>query len=304
MNGPAAHNSPDGQHRVVVGVDGSEGADRALEWGVRQAARTGAALEIHAAYGPGYVFITPSEVTRALTRVTDQAAARASALEPDVPIRCVTHERAPADELLAASDGADLLVVGSRGLGGFKGLLLGSVSRHCILHARCTVVVVPSDGRTAERGAAPEVPGRDPARIAHILVGVDGSASSARAFAWALDEAEAAKAAVRAVIVWSWPYGGAWGPMSPGDFDPAGDAEATLAQVIEPARTVHPSVDVSPAVVEGHPASILVDAAADADLLVVGHRGLGGLGGAVLGSVGDYCATHAPCPVAVVRDGD
>jgi nucleotide-binding universal stress UspA family protein len=134
---------PDGDRgRIVVGVDGSENGDRALDWAAAQAERTGAVLEMRTSYGPGYVFVTPSEVDQAMRHVLDAASARVAKVAPKVVMEGKSHEGSPATDLIEASEGADLLVVGSRGLGGFRGLLLGSVSHQCSLHARCPVVIV------------------------------------------------------------------------------------------------------------------------------------------------------------------
>ncbi len=141
MNPPGGSDSGE-TPRVVVGVDGSDNADRALEWATIQALRTGSLLEIHAAFGPAYVFLAPSEVEATTKQLVEHAARRARHLAPHVAIDCVTHEGSPAPALVEASAGAALLVVGSRGLGGFRGLLLGSVSQQCVLHAACPVVVV------------------------------------------------------------------------------------------------------------------------------------------------------------------
>src|ERR1035441_1788083 len=129
-------------HRIVLGVDGSENADRAVEWAAIQADRTGSLLEIHAAFGPDYVFLVPSEVQATTRHWAEKAAELARRVAPQVRINCVTHEGSPTPALIEASTGADLLVVGCRGLGGFRGLLLGSVSQHCTRHARCPVAVV------------------------------------------------------------------------------------------------------------------------------------------------------------------
>jgi nucleotide-binding universal stress UspA family protein len=129
-------------HRVVVGIDGSHASDRALEWAAAEAARSGAVLEGHASYGSGYVFISSKEVHMALKKVVDQAAAHVADVAPGVTFTGVTHEGPAAKDLIDASKGADLLVVGSRGLGGFSGLLLGSVSQQCALHAHCPIVIV------------------------------------------------------------------------------------------------------------------------------------------------------------------
>lgn len=128
--------------RIVVGVDGSECANKALDWAAAYADRTGSVLEIQTAYEPGYVHITGDEVQRVMGRIVDEARARVATLAPDVATTCETHEEVPAKALIDAGDGADLLVVGSRGLGGFKALLVGSVSQQCSLHARCPVTIV------------------------------------------------------------------------------------------------------------------------------------------------------------------
>lgn len=138
----ASESEPDVRHRIVVGVDGSENADKALEWAAIQADRTGAVLEIHTAYEPGYVHVTKEEVQRGMERVVAEARDHVENLAPGVTVTCHTHEESPANLLLSASDGADLLVVGSRGFGGFKGLLLGSVSQKCSLHAQCPVAII------------------------------------------------------------------------------------------------------------------------------------------------------------------
>jgi nucleotide-binding universal stress UspA family protein len=128
--------------RIVVGVDGSESASMALDWAAAEADRTGAVLEIQTAYEPGYVHVTKDEIQRRMDVLVEEAAARVAKLTPGVTTISGTHERTPAKALIEASDGADLLVVGSRGLGGFKGLLLGSVSQQCSHHARCPVTIV------------------------------------------------------------------------------------------------------------------------------------------------------------------
>lgn len=136
-----------GKKRVVVGVDGSALSDAALEWAAHHAASLGALLEVHCAWGPGYVFVTPEEIRRALKKVADKAAQHAVELEPTLKVSKEIHEAAsPAKVLIDASDGAEALVVGSRGLGAIKGVLLGSVSRECSHHARCPVIIM-RDGR-------------------------------------------------------------------------------------------------------------------------------------------------------------
>ncbi len=147
---PAARRVPRGrapaEHRIVVGVDGSEGSTRALEWAAAEATRAGAALEVHTAYGPGGVLATPATTERTMRRLVDQSVDHVHQVAPGVEAVGVTHEGSPVTALIEASLGADLLVVGSRGRGGFTGLLLGSVSQQCAVHAHCPVVIVrPKD---------------------------------------------------------------------------------------------------------------------------------------------------------------
>lgn len=142
--------------RIVVGVDGSPGGDKALRWAVAEAERRGAMLHIVVAawYTPVWTISTPIpavELTESATPILSRAVDEARALWPDVLIRQDIVVGPPAKALIDASDKASLLVVGSRGHGGFAGLLLGSVSQHCIVHASCPVVVVPA----GERAPAP-----------------------------------------------------------------------------------------------------------------------------------------------------
>jgi len=143
-----------------------------------------------------------------------------------------------------------------------------------------------------------------------IVVGVDGSEESLQALRWSIEEARLRHATVRVVNVWQYPTVTSW-------IDPylAGAAyevpqinaeelrtraEAQLAGVVEQVDTA--GVEVTQETIEGHPAEGLLYAAKDAELLVVGSRGLGGFKALLLGSVGQQCAHHAPCPIVIVRD--
>ena len=133
-----------------------------------------------------------------------------------------------------------------------------------------------------------------------IVVGVDGFESSKAALRWAIRQAKLTGAVVEAVTAWHVPAGSGW--VSPTDM-PAyqEDARSVLCEAITGMCTVDPQVQVCPRVVEGRAGQVLVDAAQGADLLVVGSRGHGGLAEAMLGSVGQYCVHHAPCPVVIMR---
>jgi nucleotide-binding universal stress UspA family protein len=145
---------PEGtDQRIVVGVDGSDQSLEALEWAAREARFRGMTLEILTTwtYPYGYLMVpvAPEPPTRdALIEeaksVLDRMLDKVSIDLSDVKVARHIAEGSAAGCLIDASKGAELLVVGKRGLGGFRGLLLGSVSQQCALHAHCPVVVVPS----------------------------------------------------------------------------------------------------------------------------------------------------------------
>jgi nucleotide-binding universal stress UspA family protein len=136
-----------------------------------------------------------------------------------------------------------------------------------------------------------------------IVVGVDGSYCSEEALRWALGQAQLTGQPVEAVISWSIPvtYGGMGGSGAVAALDWEGDATSTLKDTVAKAVDSPGADRVSQRVVAGHPAQVLLDAVADADLLVVGSRGLGGFKGMLLGSVSQEVVSRAPCPVVVIR---
>jgi nucleotide-binding universal stress UspA family protein len=134
-----------------------------------------------------------------------------------------------------------------------------------------------------------------------IVVGLDGSASSLDALSWAARQAELTASGLEVVTCWELPSSYGWAMPIPEDFDPEGDIRGTLETALAPLRADHPGMDVKGRVVRGHPAPILVEASKGAELLVVGSRGHGEFVGMVIGSVSEYCAEHAHCPVLVHR---
>lgn len=142
-------------------------------------------------------------------------------------------------------------------------------------------------------------------KVRRIVVGVDGSPSSVAALRWAITEAEVTGDAVEAIIAWQHPIGAAgygWAPVLVDDgIDMQAIAEKTLTEAIDQAARPGSTVTVERRVAEGYAASVLVDASAHADLLVVGSRGHGTFTEALIGSVSQNCAHHAKCPVVIVR---
>jgi nucleotide-binding universal stress UspA family protein len=145
-----------------------------------------------------------------------------------------------------------------------------------------------------------------------IVVGVDGSPVSLDALAWAVDEARLRAARLRVVNAWTVPLSielpepavlGRPLVAEPMLEDVAGALEASAVELLARVTEGIDGVELVTEAIEGAPAHVLVQAAADADLLVVGNRGRGGFKGLLLGSVSQQCAQHATCPVVIVRGG-
>lgn len=141
-----------GRDRIVVGVDGSESSKAALRWAIRQAGLTGGSVDAVSAwrypaiYGAAPVMNVDIDFEAAARQTLTNTLAEVSPLEPEVPVNLVVTRGQPADVLLRTAKGASLLVVGSRGLGGFTSALLGSVGMYCVLHADCPVLVLRESG--------------------------------------------------------------------------------------------------------------------------------------------------------------
>jgi nucleotide-binding universal stress UspA family protein len=136
-----------------------------------------------------------------------------------------------------------------------------------------------------------------------IVVGVDGSDSSKAALRWAIRQAKLTGGSVDAVTAWHYPAAYGWASVSDNVVDLETNAKNVLAEVFAEMSAFEPEVTVRPVVAEGLAAEVLLREAREADMLVVGSRGHGGLASALLGSVSMYCVLHAHCPVLVLRDG-
>jgi nucleotide-binding universal stress UspA family protein len=293
-------------HTIVVGVDGSAAGAAALRWAVATANAFGdTRVEATMAWAypimpasplvGGVAPVSVDEIDAATRQRLDELVAElALTTEPSVELVTKVVCANATTAMLEASQDATLVVVGTRGLGGFTGLLLGSVSHQVATHAGCPVVIVP------------ESTPADTSRTGRIVVGVDGSEHSAAALRWAVGHARATGATVRAVQVWQYPYV-AVSPLSVGGMMPSGEllgesTETSLAAAIDHALAGTDLVasEVEPVVREGAAVRALLDEAANADLLVVGARGHGGFVGLLLGSVASQVLHHPRGPVAVM----
>ncbi|GGL40870.1 universal stress protein [Planomonospora parontospora] len=279
---------------VVVGVDGSPASTAAVAWAAVDAARRGYALRIVHVCEPWAYDIpldTPpgfrDSVSEHCRGVVEAAADTAREHAPGIEVQPVLKTGRVAEILRREAEDAEQVVVGSRGRGGFTGLVLGSVSLAVAGQVAGSVVVV--------RDVPERVRGR-------IVVGFDGSEHSDAALGYAFAEAVRRSARLHAVHTWQMPV---LGPGSTAYTRLVEDLSAAERQVAEqtllPWQEKYPQVEVERTVVCGHPVLTICDAAKDADLVVVGSRGLGALGSAMLGSVSHGVLHHARCPVAVVR---
>jgi nucleotide-binding universal stress UspA family protein len=279
---------------VVVGVDGSTRSIGALRWATDEAARRRRPLRVAHALSSD-----DPELVAAAKSIVDDAVARAAEWRPRLEVAGVVLTGEPVAELLAESERAELVVLGSRGRGTVASLLLGSVSAQIAAHAHCPVLVV-HHGQIWARFEAPPWSGRP------VLVGVDGSAAADLAVGFAFRESAALGVSLLVVH--------AWHPSHPSGHHGAppailGDAELEserqrLAASISGWRAKYPQVPVRLSVVSDSAGAALVKASEEAQLAVVGSRGYGGFAGLLLGSASQQLLHHAQCPVLVVRERD
>ncbi|HEV2639428.1 MAG TPA: universal stress protein [Actinocrinis sp.] len=281
--------------RIVVGVDFSDNAARAAHWAAREAADRGLALHlVHALDlpgGPGEL-IEPAGYAKAGHEAgADLLAEIAGAIRGKDPALTVTSEVSEigaAESLVELSRNARLVVTGTRGHGGFAGLLLGSVSLKVAAHAHCPTAVV--------RGQQAGEP------LNEIVLGVEPDQAEAP-IRFAFDSAARFGATLTAVRGWpsQTEYGGYYFAE---DFDARAQAEqADLTALLEAVRADYPDVPVTMHAVSGNPVPILIGASVNTRLLVVGshhHHGPLSLGA---GYVVQGLLAHSPAPVAVVPIG-
>lgn len=287
---------------VVVGYDGSPAADLALDWAAAAAAAHGLPLTLLAAQpdAEGEVIDVPdvadSEVLdEDLAVDLGHATDRVAQTYPDLELAVVVHPEAPVVGILDASRTAEVVVLGSRGMGGFQGLLLGSTTMNVAPYAECPVVVLyEPDERTAEAVANARHP-------EEIVVGFDGSEYAVRALEFALQHAVATGLGLAVVAVSKGRSGEPPAQVNPDDADLPESVRENLQAAAEVAQG-YPDVEISYLHGVGRPAVVLIHEAAGSALAVVGVRGRGGFATLRLGSVGMQMLIHAECPVALVRE--
>ncbi|WP_121395160.1 universal stress protein [Micromonospora sp. M71_S20] len=283
---------------VVVGVDGSPASLLAAEHAARAAVLRSRPLHlVHGYLHPlGYgVPLNPYDVglpapTEEAQKMLERTAADLAGRCPGLTVEVRQVAGGPGATLVEESRRAELVVVGSRGLGGFAGLLLGSVGTQVAAHAHCPVLVV--------RPAEEPIPVAGP-----VLVGVDGSEPAELAVGYAADEA--ARRGDGLVLVHVQPPDGdrpAADEVTETQAAAHADSAELLATAAAAVRGSHPGLAVEGRLLRAPKAEqALVEASEDAALVVVGSRGRGGFAGLLLGSVSQALVQHAHCPVLVAR---
>lgn len=272
----------------------------AVDWAVARAAIEDWRVHILCAYSlpsfstasmdGGYAAVDDSAIRAGAQAVVDEAVQHAQAAGVTVTSSLETGD--PAGVLVDLSDEAALVVVGTRGGGGFADRLLGTVSSALPAHSHCPAIVVP---RHTE-GAA-----YTPVR--RIVVGVDGSDSARKALKWAVVEAEAWGAELTAVAAVPMATGAgalAWLPAAVDREQVLIDVRSGLDRAVAEATKGHPGVTVRRHALDGNAAQLMAEFSTAVDLVVVGSRGRGGFSGLLLGSTSQGVLGHAACPVMVV----
>lgn len=275
---------------IVVGIDGSSGGGRALDWALAEAAASGHEVQVVLVWQLPTTPLLPLDLGMQSTTMWDSLpdlyenlaldVVQGSRLRipeaTDVPVRTAATGGDPGTTLVALAQDAVLLVVGSHGHSALTRGFLGSVAAYCLHHATVPVVVVP------DRDVAP--PGRR-----HVVVGCDGSAAAEGAVRWA---AERARTHGLPLLVL---HAAAGSPDEPQDHNRERLGH-WVSRALGPDPGVVPALRCEP----GSPTARLLAHAQEAEVLVVGDRGRGGFARLLLGSVSSQLAHHAPCPVVVV----
>jgi nucleotide-binding universal stress UspA family protein len=279
---------------IVVGYDRSADAAAAARWAIDEASLTGAPVEFLYAYdwpvwvpatsmAPTPVVRPDAETEQDVRDALAEAVAVAERSNPTVHTTIATVDNDAALALVERSAGAGLIVLGSRGHSAVTNLL-GSVSVAVSAHAHCPVVVV--------RGR--------PSATAPVAVGVDGSATSEAALAFAAGEAAIRGVPLLVIRAWK-PAGGLWARTQKAPHAEPADERQQFDDLVAAWRQKFPRLDITAEAVTEHPAAALTRLSATTQLLVVGSRGRGALRGMLLGSVSQHLLRHAACDVAIVH---
>jgi nucleotide-binding universal stress UspA family protein len=270
---------------IVVGYDGSQGSELALRWAAREARLRGARLTVCHAWATEDLALPGAPPVLELARSQGEETVNwglhhAEPIAGPGGVQPLLALGAPARVLCEQSGTVGMVVAGSRGQGRLPGLLLGSVAWQLAGHGRGRIVIVRGPARSANGTPGP------------VVAGVDGSAAARAVLAFAAEEAELRGVPLVAVCALA---------DAPGQLGGARELEEEFSGLLTHWEKEHPRVTVLRQVTQGTPRAALLEAAAGAQMLVLGARGRGGLSGMTIGSVPAVLLHHAPCPVGIVR---
>ncbi|WP_392959878.1 universal stress protein [Streptomyces sp. LN245] len=295
---------------VTAGIDGSPESLAAAHWAAREAARRGAALRlVHAwEWHPRPAPSVPADMSqRALAEdLPARAADSMRAAHPGLQVIGQAVADSPVAALLQANEQAELLVLGSRGLGGVAGFLMGSVSQRVVARAPRPLVLVRVGGSAADEhfsapdGISPEeipgIPYRD------VVLGLDTDRPCEELIEFAFDAAGRRASSLRVIHAFSGPpsFAAADTLVPVRGPELLAEHEHAVVAALRPWREKFPEIAVAESVTEGRAADELISASAGAALVVVGRRIRETRLGTHIGAVTHAALHHAPCPVAVV----
>lgn len=270
---------------ILVGYDGSPGSEQALSWAAREARSRGTVLTVCHVWALGFRVPPDQAAVRDLARqngeqVIAEGLRHARDVMPPELVRSWLAEGCAANVLCEGGHDAGMTVVGSRGRGGAD-RQLGLLSAQVAAYAPGRVVVVRGHWRPAG-GYAP----------GPIVVGADGSATSRAAVDFAFEQAALRSASLLAVCALA---------DAPASLGGSRSRQEEFEQAMTSLEKEHPGIAVLRHVAVGSARDALLTAAREAQMLIVGSRGRGGIQGMLLGSVSQALLCHAPCPVGVVH---
>ncbi|WP_404818626.1 universal stress protein [Streptomyces triticiradicis] len=294
---------------VTVGLDGSRESRAAAEWAAREAELRDLPLKLLHVWEPAPEPMAQASLLDAGTRqhwrerIPREAAEAVRLRHPEVEVAVEQLPGRPADVLVKAAESAELLVLGSRGLGGPVGFLVGSVGLSVVAHVDRPVVLVRSTEPAADgHGTAPKDTPSAATAVRPVVLGLDVEHPDEALIAFAFESAARRGTSLRVVHTWYPPPYYAYGtPVNPALNEAlALSAEAELAKALSPWRARFPDVDVVEVTRYGSPAEHLVEASRDASLIVVGRCARRIPVGAHIGHTAHSVLHHATVPVAVV----
>lgn len=287
-----------GGERIVVGIDGSVRCRSAARWAAGEAVRRGRGL--HLVYAdlfaqpllpelPGFAWSKEqhAEVRTQVQHWLDSARDAVLREAPNVEVTTAMRPGRPVKVLVDESESAELLVVGDRGLGGWSGMLAGSVAVAVAAHSWCTTAVVREDGQVRSDGP--------------VVVGIDAPKPRRDVLEQAFEVASMRGAPVE--VVHTWHVMGVdtrWLRVGMDSEELQKRKESWIEDVVKPVAANHPDVAVRRVVRSGAPSAVLLERSREAQLVVLGTRGHGNVSGLLLGSTSQPVLHYAPCPVLAI----